>query len=1178
MDRRLSSYLRLACVVSTMGCALFAHAQDVSGSISGTIKDPSGAVIGNATVTLTNTDRNGFVRVVKTSGAGTYTATSLPLGSYSVVVAAPGFADLTLTDIVLHVNDTLTINGDLKIGSGAGEVVAVTAGQQQLNFENSTQAGLIDGTQVRQLVLSSRNYEQLVGLQPGVSYTGGDQIYIGLSNPSGSTNVVNFSVNGARTSGNNWTVDGADNVDRGSNTTLLTYPSVDAIAEFKTLRGNYSAEFGRSASGQINVVTKSGTNDLHGSAYEFVRNDIFNANDVLNKLTTTPSGAAKTTSPRGRLRYNDFGYTVGGPVFLPRLYDGRRHGTYFFFSQEIRRVITYRAFQLTGVPTVAERSGQFAATVCASVNPGNGTCNNPGTNTITAISPLAAAYLKDIYAGVSDPDASGNLTTRPLQNIFNANQQIVRVDQQLGPKLNVFFRFINDAIPTVEPGGLFSGTGYPGVQVTSTNSPGRIYLGHATYVLSPTLLIDGGYAYSQGALLSDPTGSALNANSPDVSGLVKLPFASSLARVPALTFQNGTGVTTYGPYRDYNRNHNVFVNVVKSVGPHTLHFGIDYNHYNKTENNGLSNAGSFAFTNAGIITTGNKATQAQAYQQAFANFLTGFVSTFSQASIDVTPDIRVNQIEAFVQDDWKVNPRLTLNMGLRYSRFNQPIDANHELTTFDPSLYNAAIAPAIDRSTSGNLCITGAPCAGGVTPNPGANLLNGISINTGSSTVAATSPFGSKVGKADALDFGPRIGFALDVFGDGKTSLRGGYGLAYDASLFGIYEQNIFANQPFVNTPTISNTSFDNPAAVQANVSFSTRALTATAPRFKTPYDQQFSLDLQHTLPGGVVLDMAYVGSHQVHLLGLIDINQPAPGQYLASGLSVLSGRPAQLTPVTTVNTSNVNALNQIRPYRGYSAINSVQPVFSGNYNSLQISGRKQFKHDSLISANYTWSRALTNSNADRTGAPQISSNLTAEYARSAADRTHIFNVNAVYSVPFFIEQRGLVGHLLGGWEVSGVGFFNSGLPLNVTTSGLDPAGVGVVLGASAASGRPDRVGNPNDASAANGPIHTRQHWFNINAFAAVPAGQARGGNTQRNIIDGPGWWRVDPGLFRNVRLYERLTLQLRGEAFNVFNHTNPDTVSTAGLITSTGFNASAGNITGYRDKRILQLGAKLVF
>jgi hypothetical protein len=1155
----MTMFKRLVCCAAAIVAAVLAMgsgtalAQVGLGSISGTVTDATGAAINGATVTLLNTDRQETVRTVQTSGTGFYTATLLPLGGYTVTVSAPGFGDQIFSGIVLHVGDALTINGTLKVG--AVEKVTVTAEAQSLNFENATQASLINGTQVRELVLSSRNYEQLVGLQPGVAYTGADQIYIGNSSPNGATNVVNFSVNGGRTSGNSWTVDGVDNEDRGSNYTLLTYPSVDAIAEFKTLRGAYSAEYGRSASGQINVITKSGTNDFHGSAYEFVRNDVFNANDVLNKLPTTPSGAAKAVLPRGRLRYNDFGYTIGGPVWLPRIYDGRKHNTYFFFSQEIRRVITYKPVTLLGVPTTDERQGIFTKPVCTAANTSAaGKCTNAGVTTVPITSTLAQAYLKDIYANVGQPDLTGTLVTPPLRNLFNGNQQIVRIDQQVGQKLNVFFRFINDSIPTQEPGGLFQGSGYPGVNVTNTNAPGRTYLGHATYVINPKLLLDGGYAFSYGALLSDPVGLAANKNSPDIQPT--LLFPSTLPRVPTLVFTNGTTIATYGPYRDYNRNHNVFFNVTKTIANHTLKMGIDYNRYNKQENNASANAGSFTFSN-GNLPTGSTA---QAYQQAWANFLTGFVTTFSQASIDVTANILANQIEAYVQDDWKVMPRLTLNLGLRYSHFAQPTDQNHQLTTFDPSLYSAAAAPTIDKN--GLICVTGAPCPS-ATPVSGVTLAsavtNGVSIN------GKNSPYGSKVGAADKLNFAPRIGFAMDVFGNGRTSLRGGYGIAFDSALFGTYEQNIFQNPPFVNSPTVSNTSFDNPGIVAANVSYSAQVIRATAPRFRTPYDQQFSLSVQQQMAGGFVGEIAYVGSVQNHLLGLVDINQAPVGAFAAAN------------PGTAVTSSNVSLINTYRPYRGFGPINSVQTIFMGNYNSLQASARKEWRHNSLVAVNYTWSHALTNANADRTGAPQISSNPSAEYGPAAADRRHMFNFNAVYALPFFYEQHGAVGHLLGGWEVSGLGYFNTGLPLNVTTTGLDPGGVGVVSSTSVSSGRPDRVADPNRSTAST-PIHNRLHWFNINAFTAVPNGQIRGGNASRNVVQGPGWWRVDTGLFKNVNFTERVHLQLRGEAFNLFNHTNPDTITTGSLISTSGFSSTAGNITGYRDKRILQIGAKVIF
>ena len=626
-----------------------------------------------------------------------------------------------------------------------------------------------------------------------------------------------------------------------------------------------------------------------------------------------------------------------------------------------------------------------------------------------------------------------------------------------------------------------------------------------------------------------------------------------------MSFTNGTAISTYGPYRDFNRNHNVFANLTKTLGTHTLKFGVDYNHYNKQENNAGANAGSFSFTN-GNAPTG---TTAQAYQQAWANFLTGYVTTFTQASYDVTANIVANQIEAFGQDDWKVMPRLTLNFGLRYSRFNQPTDQSRGLSTFDPALYNPATAPAIDRN--GLICVTGAPCIG-TTPVAGANRLDGLSIND------QTSPYGDKVGRADRLNFAPRVGFAYDVFGDGHTSLRGGYGIAFDSALFGIYEQNIFQNPPFVNSPTVSNTSFDNPGAISANVSYAPLVIRATTPNFRTPYNQQFSLNMQHQFRGDVTFDIAYVGSVQDHLLGLVDINQAPVGAFHAAN------------PTTTLTTSNISLINAYRPYKGYSAINSVQNIFGGNYHSLQVSTRKQWKHNSLLAMNYTYSKALTNAAADRTGAPQISTDIRAEYGRAAADRRNMFNLNGVWALPWFLAQHGLTGHLLGGWEISGLPYANSGVPLNPTTSSLDPAGVGVVFGSSVSGGRPDRVADPNADNPAY-KIHTRQHWFNVNAFQAVPAGQIRGGSVQRNIIEGPGWWRADTGLFKNVNLAESVHLQLRGEAFNVFNHTNVDSISTGGIVTgynasfnTTTYSSTAGNITGYRDKRILQLGAKLVF
>ncbi|HEX3373751.1 MAG TPA: TonB-dependent receptor, partial [Edaphobacter sp.] len=693
----------LAWAVLVILLSAVANAQETTGSISGTISDSSGASVKGAVVTMTNTDRGQNIRTVTTNSAGFYTGTSLPLGTYTVKIAAAGFKGEEVTGLVLHVNDALTVNRILAVGN-ASEVVTVTADQVQLNLENGMSQGLINGTQVRELVLNNRNYEQLVQLQPGVAYGGAnDQLYIGVSLPAGTSNQVAFAINGQRATANNWTIDGADNVDRGANLTLLAFPSVDAIAEFKTLRGTYTAEFGRSASGAVNVVTRSGTNAFHGSAYEFFRNNVFNANNYFNKLTSVV--------PRPLLRYNDFGYTIGGPVWIPKVYDGRNK-TFFFFSQEFRRVINYSTTTVL-VPTAAERNGDFsnsyltaangtytgatgAVAVCAAFS-STGTCTSYTTK-VTKTSPLAQQYLTDIYSKAPLPPSAADLAAGldphtyiyNQRNVFNDTQEFVRIDQTFGQKLNLFYRYLHDSLPSQEAGGLFVGAGLPGVQNTNTKAPGTQQLGHVTYTFNPTLLVDGGYAYSSGAVISTPVGLVATANSPDIKP--QLPYSGQqLGIIPAIGFTASayvTGVSSAGIYNDFNRNHNAFGDITKTLGAHTIKAGITYNHYQKTENV-TGNAspfpqGSFTFNLANTPTAAQQAAAGGVvpgtFDSAFGNFLVGNANNgFNQGSIAATPNIMENLYEAYVQDDWKATRRLTLNLGVRYSYFSQPTDGNNQL-------------------------------------------------------------------------------------------------------------------------------------------------------------------------------------------------------------------------------------------------------------------------------------------------------------------------------------------------------------------------------------------------------------------------------------------------------------------------------------------------------------------
>ena len=1155
-------FMAAVLLVSAMGLA---RAQEVTGSISGTVTDPSGAAIKGATVKLINTDRNATIRTVTTNSAGFYTATSLPLGTYTVEVGDAGFKTDSLTGLILHVDDKLTINRKLVIGSSQ-QSVTVEADALRVNLEDAAVAGLINGTQTRELVLSTRNYEQLLSLQPGVAFTGAtDQIYLGPTNPLGGANTVAFSVGGQRTSANNWTIDGADNVDRGSNLTLLSFPSVDAIAEFKTLRGTYSAEYGRSAAGQVNVSTRSGTNKIHASAYEFFRNDVLQANNYFNNLNGIK---------RPPLRYNDFGYTVGGPVFIPKIYNGHDK-TFFFFSQEFRRVITYTPVTLY-VPTLAERAGTFPVAVCANIvvsSNGTQSCGTAaGTTQINTFSPLANAYLKDIFANVPAPNPAPGADIHQLvqngRNVYNDTQEFVRIDQAFGQKVNVFYRYLHDSIPTVEPFGYAGGTSFLGAQTTHTVSPGTQQLAHVTYVVTPKLLVDGGYAYSFGSIQSTPVGTATLANSPDIKP--NLPYADTLGIVPNIAFSGfsgQTGLSQAGIYNDYSRNQNVFGNVTKVLGNHTLIVGVTFDRYQKTENATSGNAGTFTFTssNAQLPTTTAHTSDAL-FDQALANFLVGNATGgFSQTPIAATPNLHANTIEAYIQDNWKVTPRLTLNLGVRYSYFAQPTDSSNLLNNFLPSAYQAALAPTID--STGSLCTTPV-CANtyGLNSghaNPQYDPLNGlVYVNP---ALGHPSPYGNKVGQADTKNIGPRAGLAFDVFGDGKTSFRMGYGLSYDATLVGDYEQNTFSNPPVLPS-SYTYTSFDNPTTGIAAIP-ALPTIYSESEHFHTPYSQQYSMDVQQQLTPSLTMDVGYVGSHDTHLLGYIDINSLPVGAAKAAGILPAGG---------ITSSTQTKVLNQIRQFKGYGGMYGDDTIFSSNYNSLQIAVKKRFRGKSLIDGNYTWQKFLTNSPADRSGAPQDRFNIGQEYGRSVLDRTDYASIDFVYDLPFYHDQKGLVGHLVGGWEISGIVALDSGLPISVSASAggtingvtfADVGGLGI-QGSSPAGFRPNQLFDPR-----TGAAKTRQQWFNPAAFAAPSAALGIPGNAKRGTIIGPGFNREDLGLFRDFRIFRDLNFQLRGEAFNVLNHTNFGPPAVTSTTAST-----FGTITTAREARILQIGGKLTF
>jgi Carboxypeptidase regulatory-like domain/TonB-dependent Receptor Plug Domain len=1124
---------------------LLASAQD-TGYISGTVTDKSSAAVADAQVTIKNT-AGSLTRSTVTNSDGAYNVSGLPGDTYDLIVVATGFQRFTAQKVVLSVAEKARIDVSLTVGAVTQEVVVTGESVAQVETTSSEISSTITGKQINELELNGRNFTQLVTLSPGVvNQTGQDEGTVGVYG-----NVA-FSMNGGRTEYNNWELDGGDNMDNGSNSTLNVYPNLEAIAEFKVLTSSYGAQYGRNGSGTVEVETKSGTSAFHGSAFEYLRNDLFNARPW--EAGNDPDHV------KPPYKKHDFGYTVGGPVYIPNHYNSDKKKTFFFWSEEWRREKNPSAVSPQDVPTDAERSGDFTE-LCA-----HAPLDCPTGPQVTNFHVTPTATGTALLALIPEPNStSGNFPDgTPIPAVSSIvstpttwREELIRIDHNLTDNYRLTFRYIHDSWSTVVPNPLW-GNGTSNFQNVQTNfvGPGTSFVARLNANITPTLLnefvasytgdhisltaigpVSLGSGFAMGSIFSNGFGGVL----PSIELDGNPSYGNSLAQD-----------TGYFPWTNANPTYTYRDNVTKIVGNHTFQFGAYLAFAQKNEENSPNVQGILTFDTTSTFTTGN----------SFADLLLGNIASYKQWSSKVKYYNRYKLFEPYFQDDWRVSKRLTLNLGLRVSAFGTYRERYQRAFNFDPTAFSPASAPTVaDFNDDGSLRQN----AGG-TINP----LNGVvqcggkggnlPLVPGSDFPTATIGSNGNAGclKGHLFNPAPRIGFAFDPKGDGKLAIRGGYGIFFEHTNGNEGNtESLEGSAPLVLTSTQTNIpGYGAIGGAGATLPFFPLTVVSVPNKAVWPYVQQWNLNVQKELPSHIVMSVAYVGSKGTHLTLLTNGNQIfptaagdnpfAPGQpitandcnsFFSPSGTLANGTPVNGQAITNLSVACGASSDPLRTaFPGYSNINQLRDAANSIYHALQIGGSRTVG-DLTVSLAYTYSHSIDDS-SDRSDTAFVNSyDIAANRASSNFDLRHSFSISYVYGLPFF-KGSGLSHKLLGGWQVSGITVAQTGTPFSVTNGSTFGDNAGVANGTGTGS-RPDLVGDPNNISAADkaaaagvfGPL-----FYSPSAFA-IPTGLTFG-DVGRNSLYLPGRLNFDFGVSKRFSFTERTGLDFKWETFNLFNHT----------------------------------------
>lgn len=1037
------------------------------GNISGTVRDPQGAAVGKAEVVILD-EKTQASRTVTADDNGFYSVPSLPTGRYTVSTAPPGFKK-SVANIELHVSENLVVNLNLELG-GAAEIVNVTADVAQVDTQSGEVSSLVAEKQVTELPLNGRNYAALVTVVPGVSTAGSF-----AARGTGLDSNVDMSVNGNASNANMWTVDGVNNMDVGSNATLLVFPSIDSIQEFRVERNSFSAEFGQAQGAVINLITKGGTNQFHGTLFEFLRNDALNA---------TANFLNQAGQPKQQLRYHNFGFNFNGPIIKDRIF--------FFYSEEWRR--ERRGTVLSAhVPTVQEKQGDFSGAILTGGPPPNDPLTGqpfPG-NRIPSnrLSPAGLAIIKIFPDPNNAADPAGTNWISSTLEPVNTRQDLIRGDITLTSKMNLMVRYINETWAHANAAGNFWGdTPFPTLS-SDWDQPSKSFAVKLTNTLGATTVNEFQFSRAGNDIIvtTNPNGQALNDE-------IAAKFPTVFPRT------EGTGLPTvgWGPggyptlwhQAPWENHEDLFIwkdDFTKVVGSHSLKVGALVSHNIKNEQ---PNGASGLYT----IQTSNTRTN-----NFLAELLVKDLPILQYTEVDHQEDTqgRWRDFEFYGNDTWKVRPGLTLTLGLRWSRYSPAFSDNDRISNYVPTLFNGS--------------------------DPLSGLVRADQSDAAGLPRSLVNPYNK--------GFQPRIGVAWDVFGDGKTAVRLGIGRYIGRA--NVIEDilRMALNPPWSTTvdtgwrgetsladcPTCRSLDTINPGlkGAVAGVGPST-GFNAVNTGFRPPESWQWNLTVSREVIKDTVVEASYIGNHGLHIWRRgVAYNDIKPEARRQNALLIRNEG----------DSAGFIAANRI--HLGLGPVTGSESSGDSRYHSLQVWVNRRFANRLSFQAAYTWSHTISNVPLTSfTTATTDPFNYDLDRGDADLDRRHMFVFNAVYVLPTFKRWGPVASHVLGDWQLNTIVTALSGVPVDIL-SGVNTAGL--------ASGTQRANFVPGQPIYQRGG--DKRFYLNPAAFALPAPGEF--GDVGRGEVRAPGLRNIDLSINKNWRVRERYGVQFRAEMFNAFNHVN---------------------------------------